>query len=177
MKDLLLILVTLATFAFGYFVVVKTGAFFDENQRLTERETRHNRPHIRIAAESPALLNAITPQLEACSSANPCLEFFLSTGKAERILQKLNEGSLDIALLSDETAARIGKSYGSVRILCQAEPVYLQSLNLPVEAMEGESWIHVVWNREIFSKERDRVVFALEAEYCTLKHGYADYLD
>ena len=48
---------------------------------------------------------------------------------------------------------------------------------LSVENVDEEKWAFVVWNKSIQSKSRDRVLFAIEAEYCSLKCGYADYLE
>ena len=43
MKDLFLILILLATFAFGYYVVVRFGDFIEENQRLIAEGNRNTR--------------------------------------------------------------------------------------------------------------------------------------
>ena len=45
------------------------------------------------------------------------------------------------------------------------------------QEFDEEKWAFVVWNKSIQSKSRDRVLFAIEAEYCSLKCGYADYLE
>ena len=93
MKDLFLIPIMLAVFVFGYFVMAKIDSFIEENRRLIHAENRQNRAHIRIAAESPMLLDSIAVQLTSYSRANPFVEFFLSSGKAELILQKLMDGT------------------------------------------------------------------------------------
>ena len=109
MKDLFLIPIMLAVFVFGYFVMAKIDSFIEENRRLIHAENRQNRAHIRIAAESPMLLDSIAVQLTAYSRANPFVEFFLSSGKAERILQKLMDGTLDIAILAEENNLSVGQ--------------------------------------------------------------------
>ena len=78
MKDLFLIPIMLAVFVFGYFVMAKIDSFIEENRRLIHAENRQNRAHIRIAAESPMLLDSIEVQLTSYSRANPFVEFFLS---------------------------------------------------------------------------------------------------
>ncbi len=177
MKELLLIPIMMAVFAFGYFVTVKVDAFIEENRRLIEQENRKNHSQIRIAAESAVLLDSVAAQLEACSAANPYLEFFLSTGKAERILQRVLDGTMDIALMTEEKADNIGDSYGTLRIPCHTGIVIFPMLGLPVENLDEENRICIVWNKAVQSKSRDSVLSAIEAEYCTLKCGYADYLD
>lgn len=177
MKDLLLIPIMLAVFVFGYFVMAKVDSFIEENRRLIHTENRQNRAHIRIAAESPMLLDSIAAQLEAYSRANPFVEFFLSSGKAERILQKLIDGTLDIAILTEENMISLDESCAMIRIPCRTGEVVSTALGLSVESVDEEKWAFVVWNKSIQSKARDRVLFAIEAEYCSLKCGYADYLE
>ena len=50
-------------------------------------------------------------------------------------------------------------------------------IKVNVENTDQDCRIYVIWNKTIQSKNRDRVIFALENEYCTLKHGYCDYID
>lgn len=177
MKDLLLIPIMLAVFVFGYFVMVKVDHFIEENRRLINAENRQNRTHIRIAAESPILLDSIAAQLEAYSNANPFVEFFLNTGKAERILQRLIDGALDIAILTEENTHSLNDFCAMIRIPCKTGDVVSTALGLPVQSIDEDKWAFVVWNKSIQSKARDRVLFAIEAEYGSLNCGYADYLE
>ena len=177
MKDLFLIPIMLAVFVFGYFVMARIDSFIEENRRLIRAENRQNRTHIRIAAESPILLDSIAVQLTAYSRANPFVEFFLSTGKAERILQKLRNGTLDIAILAEDNNLSLNEYYGKIRIPCRTGEVLSAALDLSVESIDEEEWAFVVWNKLTQSRARDRVLFAIEAEYCSLKCGYADYLE
>ena len=48
---------------------------------------------------------------------------------------------------------------------------------LSVENVDEEKWAFVVWNKSIWCKSRDRVLFAIKSECCSLKCGYADYLE
>ena len=88
MKDLFLIPIMLAVFVFGYFVMAKIDSFIEENRRLIHAENRQNRAHIRIAAESPMLLDSISVQLTSYSRANPFVEFFSEFGKSRAHLAK-----------------------------------------------------------------------------------------
>ena len=173
MKELFLILIMLAIFGFGYYLMAKIDSFIEENRRLIHAENRQNRAHIRIAAESPMLLDSISVQLTSYSRANPFVEFFLSSGKAERILQKLMDGTLDIAILAED-AFSLREPFAMFRIpLRTAVPLSMVS----VKNIGEEKWACVVWNKSMQSKARDRVLFAIEAEYCSVKCGYADYLE
>ncbi len=177
MKELFLIPIMLAIFGFGYYLMAKIDSFIEENRRLIHAENRQNRAHIRIAAESPMLLDSIAVQLTSYSRANPFVEFFLSSGKAERILQKLMDGTLDIAILAEDNNLSLNENHSMFRIPCRTGEFLSTALGLSVESIDEEKWAFVVWNKSIQSKSRDRVLFAIEAEYCSLKCGYADYLE
>lgn len=177
MKDVMLIIVTLAVFAFGYYIMKKVDEFIYENQRKIALESRNNRSQIQIAAEMPGFLDSISTALESCSAANPYMDFFLSSGKVKRLLQKLLDGTLDIVLLSEETAENLSEEYSSIRIPHQTAHSVVTMLGLVVENIDEERWIYVVWNKNRKSRDRDRAIFALENEHCRLKCGYCDYYD
>ncbi len=177
MKDLFLILILLATFAFGYYVVAKFEDFIDENQRRVADGNRNGRCHIHIASENPILFNSVASALENCSEAAPYIEFFLSCGKRKYLLDKLLNEKIDILLLSEECSEQLEPQYASALIPCEEKEGYTTSLGLSVENLDKEKWIRVVWKKSLKSKNRDRVIAALEMEHYRLKCGYADYLD
>lgn len=177
MKDLFLIPIVLAVFAFGYYIMTKLDRFIEENQRLIMAENRNGQCKVRISAESPALLASVAPALESCSNAAPHIAFFLSSGKKTRLLEKLRAEQLDIVLLVKDHAEELGEEYASVLIPYERTETSVSCLGLPVEDLNEGSWIQVVWNKSTKSKDRDRVIFALENEPCRLKCCYADYLD
>lgn len=165
MKDILLILVLLAVAALGYFIMTKVDLFIEENRRLTLTENRHNSPHIHIAAESPMLLDSIAAQLEAYSNADPFVEIFLSTGKTDRILQKLMDGTLDILLLTEVKKVPLDELCAIIQIPYRTKGIMSSSLGLSFENLDNDDYIFVVWNKLVKSKARDRVLFAIESEY------------
>ncbi len=177
MKDLFLIAIMLAVFAFGYYIMTRVDQFIEENQRLIAAESRNGRCHIRIAAESPMLLDSVASALESCSEADPHIEFFLSSGRANHLLEKLMDEQIDILLLTEEHAEQLDRQYASVLIPYQKTKLFASSLSLPVENLDEETRIGVVWKKGLQSRNRDRVIFALENEHCSLKCKYADYLD
>lgn len=177
MKDLFLILILLATFAFGYYDVVRFGDFIEENQRLIAEGNRNSQCKIHIAAETPMLLNSIASALESYSESAPHVEFFLSSGQINRLLDKLINERIDILLLADDSTEPLGQQYASVLIPYEKTKMLVTTLGLTVENLDEEKWIRVVWKKSLKSKNRDRVITALEMEHCRLKCGYADYLD
>lgn len=170
MKDLFLIPLLLAVFAFGYYIMRRVDRFVAENRRLIAEENRSGASRLRIAAENPALLDAVSDTLESCSAVGGRSAFFLSTGKKQRLLEKLLEEQVDLVLLNDG----------------EDRPEDAQLVVLPVPCREDDAAggdraeqtvIRVVWNKEVRSKGRDRVIFALENGHYSLKRGYADYLE
>lgn len=177
MKDLFLILIVLMTFAFGYYGMIKFGDFIEENQRLIAKGNRSGQCHVRISAENPMLLSSIAPALESCSESAPYIEFFLSSGRIPRLLDKLKNERIDILLLMASSAESLDQQYASVLIPYEKTKMLTTTPGLPVENPDEDKWIRVVWKKSLKSKNRDRVIAALEIEHCRLKCGYADYLE
>lgn len=177
MKDIILLIVTLAAFAFGYFVVKKVDDFIAENRRLIASCNRLNSCTIRIAADTPMHLDSAASALEYCSTINPFMEFSFSSGNVNRLLQRLSNGTIDIAILSEDNANNLGKEFVYTRIPHLAEQKIVTMLGLPVKSISEEQCVYLVWNKTISSRNRDRVLFYLENEHCRLKCGYCDYMD
>lgn len=97
--------------------------------------------------------------------------------KRRATMHKLINERIDILLLADDSTEPLGKQYASVRIPYEKTKMLVTTLGLTVENPDEEKWIRVVWKKSLKSKNRDRVITALEMEHCRLKCGYADYLD
>lgn len=177
MKNYLLIPMMLAVFAFGYYVMARVDRFIEENQRTIAAENRNGRCAVRIAAENPMLLNSIASALESCSEADPYLEFFLSSGKGSHLLAKLADEQIDILLLTEEHTRQLEQQFASIFIPYEKTPSIPSTIGLPIENLYEDVRIGVAWKKSQCSKNRDRVIFALENEYCRLKCGYADYMN
>lgn len=151
MKDLVLIPVMIAMFAIGFFIVKKLDGFIDENQRRIADAKRKGRSKIRISAENSRILEAASPALGVFSAADPRIEFFLSSGSAERILEKLSADETDIVLLSGNCGEKPGGGYSSIGM----------ELPVPGENSGGEMQVIAIWKTCAKSAIRDRVIFAL----------------
>lgn len=177
MREVLLVMVLLAVFVLGFFAVKKVNNLITQNQYYALEQNGGGRSQIRIAAEKTYLLESIEPAWESCSAANPYLELSLQRGKSRRLLRKLQDGSVDIALLSEKSSENLSPEYTAVQIPDQAAYAEAATAKLSVAERNEGRHVYAVWNKKIKSKERDRVIFALENEYCREKHGYRDYLD
>lgn len=159
MKVMLLIPILLLVFVFGYFIMGRVDTFKKEQHYMIQEENKPKKTYIRIAAESPILLELIAVQLKVYSHGNPFVKILQSTEEAELILQELADGTVDIAIIQENDSIHLDESYAVIRI--------------PYRTNEMAA---VVWNKSIHSKVRDDVIFTIEAEYCSLKCGYVDYL-
>ena len=56
---------------------------------------------ILVVEDEKRLHRIISEALEDCSGAIPYMEFFLSSGSRSRLLGRLSDGTLDIALLRE----------------------------------------------------------------------------
>lgn len=170
MKDLFLFPVMLAVIVFGYFIVTRIDRFITENQRLIDEENRNARSKIRIAAENPVLLDCIACALNNCSEAEPHIAFFLTTGKPNRIMERLNEEQADIVLLTEENAVKTDDQYKTINICCKNRTTAGSAYGLHIENTDSFTPLQIVWKKKHKSKDRDRVIFAIENECGNQEH-------
>lgn len=163
MKHMILICATLAFFVFGYCIMKKVDAFMAENQRAIEEENRRSRCLIRIAAETPMLVASVAPAMEYCSWVHPYIGFCVSGGRVKRMLQRLQDGTIDILLLTEASANDLHTEFASVKIPYRSGQVMCDETGLNTE---GEPSLCVLWNQTITSPNRDRVVFVLCNDFC-----------
>ena len=79
------------------------------------------------------LLNSIASALESYSESAPHVEFFLSSGQINHLLDKLINERIDILLLADDSTEPLGKQYASVRIPYEKTKMLVTTLGLTVE--------------------------------------------
>lgn len=166
MKDILLACATILMFVFGYFLMRQVDRFAAENQRAIAEENRDSACRIRIAAESPALIHAAEPAMQYCAGVHPYIDFSLSSGRAETLLQRLENGTVDLVLLCEDTEARLHPGFSLLRLPCRAGSLTTGETGLPMEDPEEEAEVCILWNRAVSSATRDRVIFVLRNEPC-----------
>ena len=82
------------------------------------------------------------------------------------MLSRLQEGTVDLLLLSEDTADALHPQFPCVRIPCHIQPRTARESGLPIENLEECTAIVVLWNQAISSSVRDRVVFTLNNDFC-----------
>lgn len=160
MKELFLIPVILAAAAFGFYIMTRVDRFIEENRRLIDDSRRSGLSRIHIAADSPLLLTEVAPALARCAEADPHIEFFLSSGPTARILEKLMEEQVDIVLLGGGEQALPKGQYAVLSL--SREPGRAQTEDAAGQSAPAEEPIRAVWKKACKSRDRDRVIFALE---------------
>lgn len=162
MTDVLVIVVTLAFFMLGFFIMRRFDAFIDENNRILASTDGLNSRCVRIAAENPVYFDAVASALARASDSNPALDLHLSSARAKRLLFRLSNAEIDIALLSMVEASGLDEAFGCTPIAYSPNSTAGTALGLPVENMDDDPHIFLVWNKAIPSRDRDRVLFVLE---------------
>ncbi|MBE5972266.1 MAG: hypothetical protein E7246_07110 [Lachnoclostridium sp.] len=164
MKEVILLVVTLAMFAFVYVLIMKKiDPFIKKSRHFTDVPNMESGCTIRIGLESHALRGAIAPALKQCSEMNPFVQCVFSYGKRGRLLKKLTKGSIDIAILYEDNRKELEKGLAQIRI--------------PYQIGQDMNWCYVAWKKSMSHKDRDRVLFYIENEHCRLKSGYCDYMN
>lgn len=160
MKDFVLLLATMGMFVFGYFIVKKMDQFLEENAVCDCEGQPGCGTLLRIAAESPVLLDSIAPVMEECSGKKYGMEFGVTSANAEKLLQRLGNGAVDFVLLTAESASKAGGKLEAV-VLPKSQERSVQAAGLSVYELEKEKEVYVLWNPSIPSKPRDRMAAIL----------------
>ena len=95
MKDFVLLIVVLAVFIYGYFIMEKLDKFLEENQS----QKLISDSKLRIGFETPAIIDSIADILEQFSSEYPDYELNLFYGSASEIINGLGNNKLDFGFI------------------------------------------------------------------------------
>ena len=91
MKDFVLLIVVLAAFIYGYFLMEKLDKFLKGNQS----QKLISDSKLRIGFETPAIIDSIADLLEQFSSEYPNYELDLFYGSVSEIINGLGNNKLD----------------------------------------------------------------------------------
>ena len=162
MRDIFLACATLAMFAFAYCIMRQVDRLIARNQQALAEDRLESSSLVRVAAETPALLHTAAPAMDSCSSVHPYILFSLSSGRVTTLLRRLQEGSVDLVLLREETAQSLHTGFSSLELDC-GESLSTEEAGLPVEELDCPSAVCLLWNPDIPSAVRDRVIFVLRS--------------
>ena len=162
MRDILLACATLAMFAFAYCIMRQVDRLIARNQQALAEDRLESSSLVRVAAETPALLHTAAPAMDSCSSVHPYILFSLSSGRVTTLLRRLQEGSVDLVLLREDTAQSLHTGFSSLELDC-GESLSTVEAGLPVEELDSPSAVCLLWNPDVPSAVRDRVIFVLRS--------------
>ena len=98
MKYFVLLIVVLATFIYGYFLMGKLDKLLEENQS----QKLISGSKIRIGFETSAIIDSIAELLEQFSSEYPDYELNLFYGSVSEIINGLVNNKLDIVFIIED---------------------------------------------------------------------------
>jgi len=168
MRNIALLIAVAAAFVYGYYVMKRLDDMVLEYCRLRAKGNSAANGTIRIAAESRQMLHSVKPALDHCSNIHPDIQLSVRRNSTKRLLRKLSGRGIDIALMSGETAKRLGRKFACIPIPTEKQMDACTEAAVPVYA---------VYRKDIPSRLRDRVIFYLETEHCRLKTGYCNYMN
>ena len=99
MKDFVLLIVVLAAFIYGYFLMEKLDKFLKENQS----QKLISDSKLRIGFETPAIIDSIADLLEQFSSEYPNYELNLFYGSVSEIINGLENNKLDFGFIIENS--------------------------------------------------------------------------
>lgn len=113
MKDFVLLIVVLAAFIYGYFLMEKLDKFLKENQS----QKLISDSKLRIGFETPAIIDSIADLLEQFSSEYPNYELDLFYGSVSEIINGLGNNKLDFGFIIENSNDILKDEYCSLMIL------------------------------------------------------------
>lgn len=172
MKDnVLLIVLTIVAIMFVYYILKKLSSIIRETFYFRANENVVKNCIVKIATTRKSLFGSTKSALEQCSKLNPNIEFVYSINNANRLLWKLYIGRVDIILLPKKHLKKVNKSFSSFLIPYRIDEKNKKQMSIDNQEKE-EKRCYVVWNPSILSKNRDRVLFYIENEQCSIQSGY-----
>ena len=103
MKELILLSGFAAMAAFGYYIMSRLDAFLHAAQKENERQDETS--YLSIAISSLDAVPEVLRILEAISGRYPDVRCRVSVGQEEEVVQALNIGSADVAVLPAEAVS------------------------------------------------------------------------
>lgn len=156
MKEIILLILILATFAGGYFMMGKTGSFIAGVRKNSAVRTRVPVQNIIIATQHTDIIKYIQPAMDSFTTGRPDIGFSVRNANGN-LLQMIKSGRADMALIHCSTAAEAGKGFYTINI-------------------DGTDTC-IMWAKNRHSQLMRQVATALRNNGQCLKKGYPDYID
>lgn len=146
MKDFVLLIVVLAAFVYGYFLMGKLDKFLEEN----ESQKHISGSKLRIGFETPALIDSIADLLEQFSSEYPNYELNLFYGSVSEIINGLENNKLDFGFIIENSNDILKDEYCSLSFQIKQSVITPGSIDNAVHPINTiEKPARVIWQNDI----------------------------
>lgn len=165
MINILLAACIVALGVFGFKRIQLLDDYIHKNKIAHKALNAKFRTTVRIGIVSYHLLEEVKPALDYSAEMHPHIALRFIKGSEGTLLKKLKKGSIDLVLLEGEAGTVSGPELSSSFIP-----------NTGKENEKASPQIMICKNKNLESKERDSIIFALENSSFALTKGYCDYL-
>lgn len=146
MKDFVLLIVVLAAFIYGYFLMEKLDKFLKENQ--SQKFISDSK--LRIGFETPAIIDSIADLLEQFSSEYPNYELNLFYGSVSEIINGLGNNKLDFGFIIENSNDILKDEYCSLSLQIKQSVITPGSIDIAVHPINTiEKPVRVIWQNDI----------------------------
>ena len=146
MKDFVLLIVVLAAFIYGYFLMEKLDKFLKENQS----QKLISDSKLRIGFETPAIIDSIADLLEQFSSEYPNYELNLFYGSVSEIINGLENNKLDFGFIIENSNDILKDEYCSLSFQIKQSVITPGSIDNAVHPINTiEKPARVIWQNDI----------------------------
>ena len=146
MKDFVLLIVVLAAFIYGYFLMEKLDKFLKENQS----QKLISDSKLRIGFETPAIIDSIADLLEQFSSEYPNYELDLFYGSVSEIINGLGNNKLDFGFIIENSNDILKDEYCSLSLQIKQSVITPGSIDIAVHPINTiEKPARVIWQNDI----------------------------
>ncbi len=169
MKDLYMIIVVIAIFFLGYDVLIRRGLSRGKKQKKQKKEVIH-RQKLRIMAENHGLLEDLTPAIRCALDSHPQIKIESGCASRARIIEGLQDGSVDLAFLAERKMDSLPDGIASVCIPNQGHTGTFSGSD-----RSAVTDVVAVWDENRVLLARDQILQIIEDEQCMQNFGYCDY--
>lgn len=146
MQDLLLIIIVMATFIFGWLMMRKVDIFMEECRRDQTGRFQEDGVALRIGFTNPVAADSISGALERYSGQCPDSSVCLFQGDTEALLKKVAVRKLDLAILPEQADIPSDRKYKSKKVIIASAPAIMKYGGLPIEPLtDGNIAQTLVW--------------------------------
>ena len=146
MKDFVLLIVVLAAFIYGYFLMEKLDKFLKENQS----QKLISDSNLRIGFETPAIIDSIADLLEQFSSEYPDYELNLFYGSVSEIINGLENNKLDFGFIIENSNDILKDEYCSLSLQIKQNVITPGFIDIAVHPINTiEKPVRVIWKNDI----------------------------